>query len=211
MANTDAVQAVCDAIVHILTSSMEEQKVELRFDTVKPKFKVYTSEDFTNTGSARKITSGASVFLYRVLANTSHRTPTGRLLPDGRRSFNKLPLDLHLIVTIWGADPGTQNRLVGWVLRTLEDYRVIPATVLNIDSNTPVFEDNEAVELMMNEMSNDELLQLWDMLGKDQVIYQISIPYIARRIDIDSHLAEGEAGPPVQIRMLDMRRISGGG
>ncbi|MFQ6030557.1 MAG: Pvc16 family protein, partial [Dehalococcoidia bacterium] len=156
----------------------------------------------------RRVSTGASVFLYRAVPNLSHRTPAGRLLPDGSRQFTRFPLDAHIIVTVWGDDPVMQNRLVGWVFRTLEDYPVIPASVLNIVEDTPIFEDEEAVELMVSDMGGEELLQLWEMLGNGDSHYQICIPYLARNIRIDSRRLT-EASEPVQVRTSDMRRFDG--
>ncbi len=207
MASTDAVNAVCSAIVHILKTTMAEQRGELGFDSISPTFEVYQPDDFSNPGS-RHITSGASVFLYRALPNLSHRTPSGDLLPDGRRQYSKLPLDLHLLVTIWGKDPSTQNRLVGWVMRTLEDYPLIPASILNIGSEASIFEDNEAVELLLSEMDGEELLQLWDMLGNGEIHYQITIPYLVRNLLLESRRTM-PVGEPVQVRTADMRRLNG--
>ncbi|MEX1020451.1 MAG: DUF4255 domain-containing protein, partial [Litorilinea sp.] len=204
-----AVGAVCEAIVHILHTTMRAEEAELNFASINPTFEVYSGQDFSDTESSRRITSGASVLLYRVLPNLNHRTPAGRFLPDGRRQRSQLPLDLHIIVTMWGRDPNTQNRLVGWVLRTLEDYSALPASVLNVGRSTPVFGDEESVELTIGEMEGDELLTLWDMLGHHERYYQISIPYVARNIYIESHRVE-EAGTDVQIRTLDLRRMING-
>jgi hypothetical protein len=208
MATTDAVNAVCNAIIHILRSAMTEQQAVLNLAGINPRFEVYQPDDFANASSPRHINSGASVFLYRALPNLSHRTPSGNVRADGRQQFHKLPLDLYLLITIWGENPNTQNRLVGWVLRTLEDYPLIPAAVLNIGSTTPVFTDTEAVELLLSEMEGEELLQLWDMLGNGEVHYQITIPYLVRSLLLDSRrtLATGE---PVQSRTLEMYEFDG--
>ncbi len=209
MATTDALNAVCDSIVHILRSSMAEQVADLGLGNINPTFSVYQPEDFSDPSSNRHVTSGASVFLYRALPNLSHRTPSGDLLPDGRRQYSKLPLDLYLLVTIWGESPSTQNRLVGWVLRTLEDYPLIPASVLNIGSNTFIFEEHEAVELLLSEMDGDELLQLWDMLGGEGVFpYQITIPYLVRNLLLESRRVM-PVGNPVQVRTANMQRLNG--
>jgi hypothetical protein len=201
--------AVCNAIVHILQTSMAEQASELGLENIKPSFAVYQSDDFSNPDSTRHVASGASVFLYRVLPNLSHRTPSGNLLPNGQRQYSKLPLDLYLLVTIWGNSPSTQNRLVGWVIRTLEDYTQIPASVLNLGSSTTrIFEDSEAVELLLSEMDGEELLQLWDMLGEDKLPYQITIPYLVRNLVLESRRVM-PVGGPVQVRTSDMQRLDG--
>lgn len=188
---------------------MADEIDDLGLAAVNPTFEVYGASDFTDSDSTRHVTSGASVFLYRTFPNLSHRTPAGRRLPDGRRRRHKLPLDLHLIVTIWGSNPDTQNRLVGWVLRTLEDYPVLPATLLNIGSDETIFNDDETAELVLGEMGGEELLQLWDMLGNGNAFYQVSIPYVVRNVGVESRLID-DVGAAVQVRTLDMQRYDGG-
>lgn len=188
---------------------MAADKASLGFGSqINPTFSVYMGQDFSGQPQYR-VSTGASIFLYRALPNLVQRTPPGRFLPNGQRQRRQLPLDLHIIVTIWGDAPDTQNRLVGWVMRTLEDYPSIPAAILNIGHTTEVFRDDEAVELVIGEMSGDELLQLWDMLGNDKAFYQVSIPYIARSICIESNRADAPAAD-VQIRTLDMQRLESG-
>ena len=212
MANIDALSAVCKTISHILSTAMQSSDAPLGLTSLNPSFDVYTSSDFISLNSPRKIVSGASVFLYRVLPNLTHRTPSGRVLPDGRRQLTKLPLDLHIIVTIWGKDADAQNRLLGWVLRTLEDYPVIPASLLNTQSptpNSPSFEKDESIELILGEMGGEELLHLWDLLGVQssaEFCYQISVPYLVRNVYIESP-HDRTMGEPVQIRTLDMQRL----
>jgi hypothetical protein len=97
-------------------------------------------------------------------------------------------------------------------LRILEDYPVIPASLLNINSptpNSPSFEEDESIELILGEMGGEELLHLWDLLGVQssaEFCYQISIPYLVRNVCIDSR-RDRAMGEPVQVRTLDMERL----
>jgi hypothetical protein len=210
MATTEAVSAVCKTIVHVLQTEMQdpETPAKLRALDPPPKFAVYSSSDFIDVN--REITSGASVFLYRVLPNLTHRTPARTISANGQRQLTKLPLDLQIIVTIWGKDSDTQNHLVAWVLRTLEDYPIIPASILNIvNIDNPVFDEDESIELVLGELPGEELLHLWDLLGVQgsaQFCYQISIPYLVRNVYIDSR-HERESTAPVQVRTWDMQRL----
>ncbi len=94
MASTDAVNAVCDAIVHTLRTAIAEDVSGLGLATLMPKFEVYQSSDFSHTTSIRHVKSGASVFLYRTLPNLSHRTPSclalhGQEYDNGRRFYRE--------------------------------------------------------------------------------------------------------------------------
>jgi hypothetical protein len=189
MAGVRAVAATCEAVRHVLESAAAADS--LGFDM---QFQVYGPADFGREDPP--ITTGVSVFLYRVLPNLSHRTPAGRVLPDGRRHRSHLPVDLHLLLTIWAGLPETQNTIVAWLMRTLEDYPTLPASLLNIN-HEGTFAAEESVELVLNEMAGEEILHLWEVLG--QRIYQISIPYVVRALFIESQRIEPVA-EPVQVR-----------
>jgi hypothetical protein len=75
MASYRAVAVVSEAIIRLLSSNY-------RFDDFNNQleFKVYVVNDFTQPMAA-----GVSLFLYRILPNGSHRTPSGRLGPNGQR------------------------------------------------------------------------------------------------------------------------------
>lgn len=93
-------------------------------------------------------------------------------------------------------------------MRTLEDYPMIPSSVLNIGSNISVFDETEAVELLLSEISGEEMLQVWDTLGSGGVTYQITIPYLVRNLVVTSRRALA-VGAPVQALVADMQKTIG--
>lgn len=203
MATIKAIAAVCEAICHILRSAAAEDAAEL--GSINPVFKVFDSGHFTDKKEGIK--TGVSVFVYRVMPSLTHRTPPGRVLPDGRRKRSSLPIDVHILLTAWAEAPATQYMLVAWMMRTLEDYPTLPATLLNFE--TPgTFRSDESVTLAISEMPADEMLQLWDILNGDTSTYQITVPYVLRAVNIESR-RETPAGAPVQIRQFDMASFDG--
>jgi hypothetical protein len=195
MAGTRAIAATLNAIRHVL----EVEAPGTDFGGVQLQFAVYGPDDF-RTG---EVTSGASIFLYRVLPNLSHRIPSGRIQPDGSRRRTQLPVDVHVLLTAWASSAATENAIVGWMMRTIEDYPTLPASILNV--NDPgVFRDEESVEIVIGEMPGEELLHLWEVLGQGR--YHVTIPYVARAIYIESQREMVGAGS-VQTRALDMRRF----
>ena len=195
MADHRGIAATCAAIIYLLRANYDPDDFsqELEFD-------VYTSERF-----AQPMEAGVSLFLYRVYVNGSHRAPSGRLMPDGSRRRNKLPLDLYFLLTAWGREASLQQAITGWMLRVMEDTPILPSGLLN----TPMpgtFNSSESVELSLVEMPNEDLFHLWEILGAAN--YHISIPYLARNVNIDS-TQELVQGRPVQERNLDYRQIVG--
>jgi len=200
VASVNAIAGVCEAIRLILDSTMEAEVAELGLSGMKPVFEVVNSQRYTSMPTNNTIT----VLVYRVLPNLSHRTPAGRLLSDGKRQRTRLPVDLHLFVTIWATNASTQNKLIAWTMRTLEDYPTLPSSLLNMEF-PGTFGQDEAIELAISELTMDETLNLWEKLSKNETGYQVSIPYVARAIFLESKREE-LAGDVVQIREFDFNR-----
>nr|WP_185827221.1 DUF4255 domain-containing protein [Edaphobacter aggregans] len=163
-------------------------------------FQVYVANDFTTP-----MEEGVSVFLYRIYQNGTHRTPTGRLLPDGTRQATMLPLDLHFLLTAWAKKASLQNEIAGWMMRVMEDNAILPASMLNAYQPN-VFRPDEAVDLTFTELSVEDMFRVWEtMIGH---VYQLSVPYQARMLEIESLVSIPPEGRPVQGRTSDIRLIS---
>lgn len=195
MATYRAVAAVSDAIAHLLESQYSPED----FDDIPLQFRVYLARDFTNS----PMDYGVSVFLYRVYANGSLRTPPGRIGPDGRRQPHMLPLDLHFLLTAWAKEASLQHAIAGWMMRILEDTPSLPPGLLN-HRYQGTFQADETVELCLTELTTEELFHIWEVIVNNA--YQISVPYVARNVRIESiqRLAQGE---PVQERVMDYQKL----
>lgn len=197
MANFQAIMSVSEAIVRLLRISYRPDDFNNELE-----FKVFTSKDFGNN----TISNGASLFPYRIYVNGVRRTPPGRIGDDGKPYQTKLPVELHCLITVWGKESSLQNTLAGWIMRTLEDNPILPAGILN--SIIPgVFHSNETVEICLAELRTEDLFRIWDVLGLN--IYQLSIPYVVRIIEIDSiQPLPIEEGDVVQERTFNTRKIN---
>ena len=162
-------------------------------------FQVYVAEDFN-----RPMEEGVSLFLYRVYQNGNNRTPAGRVLPDGRRQATKLPLDLHFLLTAWAKKASLQHQIAGWMMRVMEDNSTLPASVLNA-FQANVFRPDEGVDVGLTELSVEDMFHVWEVMINH--VYQLSVPYQARMIEIESSVTIGPLGAPVQERIADYRNI----
>jgi len=197
MADYRAIRAVGESLMGLLESSYRAED----FNDIVADFRMFTSRDFTNNA----ITNGASLFMYRLYCNGVYRTPPGRVNELGTRMDSQLPLELHFLITVWGGEASYQYELAGWIMRVLEDTPTFPSAVLN--STTPnVFRVDETVDITLAELSTEDLFRIWDVLGVNA--YQLSIPYVARVVSIESTqpLAE-EYDRRVQERVQDAAAI----
>ncbi len=182
MADYRAVTAVCDAVIYLLRSSYRPEAFNNELE-----FRTFTSRDF----SANSINNGVSLFLYRIYPNGTHRTPPGRLGPDGKRMQTQLPVELHFLLTVWGKEASLQHTVAGWMMRALEDTPVLTAGLLNTVAPGS-FRPDETVEISLAELRTEDLLRIWEVLGLN--VYQLSVPYQARIVKIESTLAELKGG-----------------
>jgi hypothetical protein len=180
MASHQAIAAVCEGVVSLLKANYSPTA----FNNTDLAFQVYGAKDFINPMPA-----GVSLFLYRVMANGTHRTPAGRLGPDGRRQRSQMPLELHFLLTAWGTTPSLQQTIAGWMIRTMEDYPTLSPSLLN-GVYSGVFHTDEAVDIVMGEIATEDLIRLWEVLNDKG--YYLSVPYIARVVRIESAMTDTE-------------------
>lgn len=192
MATYRAVSSVCEALIDYLSHAYTPSQ----FDNQTLTFRVYSTQDFAN----RPIASGVSLYLYRLQVHGTNRNPTGRLTPDGRRPYPRLPLELHFLLTAWASDASLQNAIAGWMMRQVADIASMPAALLN-QAQAGVFQADETVEIVPGELSTEDLVQLWDVVAPGE--YQLSVPYVARVVEIDTTLAE-QTGAKVRTRTTQM-------
>lgn len=196
MADFRAVAAVSEGVLQLLRSNYVPDDFNQELE-----FKVFTARDFANPLSA-----GVSLFLYRVVPCGVHRTPPGPPALDGTFSETLLPLDLHFMLTVWGGEASLQHTIAGWMMRTIEDQPIFPAALLN--AVVPAsFEPDETVEICLAELTNEDLLRMWDTLVQN--VYQLSVPYLARVVRIRSTRRREQGGGLVQERLLQAAELEG--
>ena len=169
MATYQAIGSVAEAVCRLLEHTWTP--VPGGFE---PQFDVYHGADF-----AEPMRTGISVFVYQVGIDTVQRTlPPGG--PDQRRP---LPVTVSLLLTAWAASAETEHTLLGWAMRALADHPTISSGFLNA-AFPDVFRPDETVDVVAGQLSNDEVFQLWQALPGGRL--QLSVPYLARVVRIDS-------------------------
>jgi hypothetical protein len=197
VASYRAIEGVCGAVIDLLRDNYDPADFNQELE-----FRVYSAGSFED-----QVAAGVSLFLFRIFVDGVHRIPPGRVGPGGERYLAKLPVDLCFLLTSWGKDPSLQQAIAGWMMRVLEDHPILPAGLLNRRTDG-VFHPDETVELLVAELTNEDLLRLWEMIGP--VSYQLSVPYIARNVRIESTLSAVDA-QPVQERISRFQRLAVGG
>ena len=192
MADYRAVPAVTEAVMELLQARFLAAP---QYFNNELEFKIYLAKDFVQPMAA-----GVSLFLYRIYPNGTLRSTRGRPGPDGQQYRNQLPLDLHFILTAWAQDPSLQHLIAGWMMRMIEDTPILPPGLLN-QRYPDLFTADEGVAITPAELSMEELLRMWEVIVEN--VYQLSVPYVARYVKVESRLAF-EVGRPIQERSFEL-------
>ena len=148
---------------------------------------LYQSADFD-----KPMEEGFSLYLYRIAPNGSVRNLSYRRDPDGRRFRPSLPLDMSYLITPWSRDAEKQQRMLGWVMRFIEDLGVLSSSHLNdYVAETDIFGVNESLEIICEPLPLNDYLTLWDRLHHR---IPTSATYVLRMLMIESDVTIDEAG-----------------
>jgi hypothetical protein len=165
-------------------------------------FELYRPNDFDSP-----MTNGISLYLYRVLVNTSRRNLPPFVAPDGKRYRPQLPIDLFYMMTAWGQTAEVQHRLLGWAMRELENTPILPSSLLNhYVQEVDTFRPAETVELICETLSLQDMNTLWDGFKAGKTNQHLSVTYVARMLLIESEL-EIDEHPPAQTRAFDVGKV----
>ena len=204
MASYPAIAATTKAIVSLLGDAYQVDE-DIKKDVPEAKFVGFMATDFTKPVPVIP-KNGMSLYLYRALVNTSRRNLQPRTdFITGERFKPSLPLDLFYLLTPWGESVDLLQNLLAWTMRTLNDYSTLNANLINSYwlLNSHIFGSNEAIELVCDTMPVTDLNAVVEPFKPKA---QLSVPYVARMVLIDSTIAMNEYAP-VQVRAFDIKQV----
>jgi hypothetical protein len=120
----------------------------------------YQAKDF-----ADPMKEGIALCLWRVAPNISRRATGVRTDVLGRRFKPSLPIDLYYVMVPYAEQADRQLRLLGWMLRAMEDLGPLVASQLNhFLSESDIFADAESLDLVNDPLAIADHLSLWDRI-----------------------------------------------
>jgi hypothetical protein len=139
---------------------------------------------------------GFGICLWRVTMNGQRRARGPRIDAFGNRFKPSLPLDLSFLVIPYANNAERQARMLGWVMRALEDAGPLTAAQLNYYlAESDIFAAEEEVDLVCDPLALSDYLALWDRFKQ----LPPAANYLMRMLLIDSFDAVSD-GPPVTTR-----------
>jgi hypothetical protein len=198
MAETVAIASTCEAVVRLLRANF----VPAEFNNAQLQFQVYVADNFL-----QPMDEGVSLLLYRIYHNASMGSTVGRTLPQGGRVRSRLPIDLHFLLTAWAKTASRQHEIAGWMMRVMEDNTTLPASLLNA-YRPDVFRPDEAVEVALGDLTTEDLFRIWEVMINH--VYQLSVPYVARVIQLESAVRESIAARVVERELTITPQVPAG-
>lgn len=168
-------------------------------------FDVVSSSDLSREDSPGDTTVGAdrvAIYLYRASIDPHLRTAGRMLSPEMNPA--PLSLNLHLLFSLWSTNASRDHLVLAWLMRELHLHPVLDAAALSSDGD---WGPDEVVHLIPSELSNEDMMRIWDALTPS---YRLSVSYIARVLRIDPEQLLTEHPPVVAQRFRVTDRVAGG-
>lgn len=126
---------------------------------------------------------GFAILPWRVAINTQRRARGPRVDIFGRRFKPSLPIDVSFMIIPVASSSEKQLRMLGWVMRALEDAGSITAAQLNdYLTEDNIFTVEEDVDLVCDPLALADQLNMWDRIRK----HPLFANYLVRMVLIDS-------------------------
>lgn len=191
MANIKSIHSVCNSIMQFLHNAYEAFPVPdgapntFMPDEYPCNFRVLSSGELKANAD---FGTTLSLYLYRVLMNEHARSRPGR-----GGSALPLAVDLHFFITVWAESAAAEQTICAWAMQQLHLRPILDVSSLTEEGG---WQTDEMVQIIPAELSNEDMMRIWDALAPD---YRLSVPYIARVVRIDADEA-GEGMPVVASR-----------
>jgi hypothetical protein len=143
----------------------------------------------------------ATLLLYRIDIDKAMRAAWSAVgAGEGR---GRLALNLHYLLTGWGANATDEQRILGRAMQALESTPVLTGPLLlapaGLPADEPAWEPLESIHLGIEDLSTEALMRIFDTLPID---YRLSVPYVARVVRLDARRPAPQ--PPVTDAMLHL-------
>lgn len=118
----------------------------------------------------------------------------------------ELPVNLHILLIAAATSATIETNLLSWAMIELANESQLD--ISHMSEHDGSWTEREVLTITPAEMSNEDLLRIWDALDRP---YTISVPYILRTIRLRLKDVESE-GPAVSTRIFPTgKAVSRGG
>lgn len=138
-------------------------------------FQVLSSGQLARFEDPTETTVAVTLYLYRVSVSEHNRN----VRPGpGLSTDTPLPLELRWLLTVWSASAAAEHTVFAWAMKQLHQQSLLDASILTAAGEWGA---GEAVQLIPEELTIEELMRVWDALEPS---YRLSAAYVARVVTI---------------------------
>jgi hypothetical protein len=177
MPNIAAIRSVGNSLADYLNNAYRAAAFPAGVTRPNCTFSVVSSGQIQTQEDPSNQAVQALIFLYQVSIDAHLRNAGRQATPDMQPV--PLSLDLHYLFTFWSTSADSEHLALAWTIRQLHLTPLLDASILSRDANWGA---DEIVHLIPAELSNEDMMRVWDALRPD---YRVSIAYIARVVRID--------------------------
>ena len=183
MANVRSIHSVCNSLMSFLGNDYDAEMLDgtRLADEFPCQFRVLSSGDFR---SSADFGTTLSLYLYRVLINEHVRN--NPVAHGVRHAPAPLGVDLHFMLSVWTDSAVAEHTICAWVMNKLHRHPIMDVSSLRTEGG---WQTDDVVQIIPAELSNEDLMRIWDALAPD---YRLSLSYIARVIRIHDDTAASE-------------------
>ncbi|MBG0562850.1 DUF4255 domain-containing protein [Actinoplanes aureus] len=191
-------------VSEILVAVLDEAVRDLDVGGVERPRAILDDLSGTVANSPPKLT----LFLYEIAEDAASRNRgTIRVEPattNGPVTVRKPPMALVLryLITAWGGDQPTQQRMLGRALEALYNDAIIDGAQLTGSPPGSLAGSTDALHLTLTPLTLDQKSYVWFALQKP---YRLSLNYEVRVVNLDA--LDRPAAPAVTSRATDAQRI----
>jgi hypothetical protein len=193
MANFSAIYSVGNSIAQYLQNAYPPSLAA----SFACQFKLVSSTEIA-TEDTSALDRVVSIFLHRITINENFRSASQLL--DAPTKQPAVFLDLHYLLTYWGTSSQAEQTILGWMIQQLQSSPILDSSILTSDG---AWDPTESVQLVMADLSLEDILRIWDALGPK---YRLSVAYLARVVRIDRAIT---AGSPVVATRFTWEQLEG--
>jgi hypothetical protein len=176
MANIAAIRSVGTSLAAYLDRSYRAAAFPPNVSKPACTFQVVSSGRMQEEDDAGEGAANVFIFLYHVGIDPYLRNSGRVAAPEIQPA--PLSITLHYLFTFWSKSAEIEHLVLAWTMLELQATPLLDATVLSGEAD---WSAEEMVQLIPEELSNEDMMRIWDTLHPD---YRLSVGYVARVVRI---------------------------
>ncbi|NTV11541.1 MAG: DUF4255 domain-containing protein [Zoogloea sp.] len=143
------------------------------------------------------------IYLHRISVDPFSRNRYMAPVEGRRAPRPELPVNLHILLIGWTTHTELEIDYVAAAMQIVGSSLTLDVADLMLAD--PAWGDGEAVQVLPEEMSTEDLMRLWDSMPGD---YRLSSPYLVKTLRLAPDLDAAD-GPPVRSLVFPAGNRSG--